>query len=150
MSGYQNWRTPGWLCDHLVSEFGCRVDVTSREFCAHGMKPWPHDGLTTAWPDRAFANPPFNAMGEWAAAALRNKKRWAMIAPASVSARWFHNLADQCMVFLPDVRIAYEDETGRARPDRDSVIFVWPGFYARTIATLGLRLVRDNYKKGET
>lgn len=147
MSGDQNWRTPRWLCAYLIDRFGCRYDVTAKEFCAHGMIKTGNDGLIDhPWPNNAFANPPWREMTSWVYKAINQRVNWVMIAPASVTTNWFNALADYSTIYLPNIRIAYEDESGRDAPMHGSIIAV--GNERQTggaIYRLDLRSERNGY-----
>lgn len=113
-SASDSWRTPPELFHALRDELALDLDVAatsesalcSRSFCIDRGE----DGLILPWSGRAFCNPPFSALGEWARRAWREvvlgpAECVAFVCPARTETAWFRYLAaPQGATLRPDSR----------------------------------------------
>lgn len=114
----QDRRTPRWLFDHLSGVFGPFVldayAASHNALCAEFNTAEHPEGF--AWRDVTFANPPFEDMGS----VLDNAIRWAnagirsiVLGPVGCSQDWYHRLAIQGTVYVPDRRITFDTPDGK-------------------------------------
>lgn len=138
----QNRRTPQWLFDVLNEMFGpFKLDAYADEDNAlcDEFYTVEEDGNAQPWKDATFANPEFRDMYPVLEQALRQAAlgvRSIILGPVGCSQEWFHELAIQGTVFVPDCRINYDDPEGNPTghgldeggADRDTMVFAFgPG-----------------------
>ncbi len=162
----QTRRTPRWLFDHLGGLFGpFLVDAfadDNNHLCEmYNTAAAPEQ---VSWHDVTFGNPEFDAMP----AALELALRWAkagvrsvILGPVGCSQAWYHELAIQGTVYVPDRRINFDTPEGKptgvrechnGRPaeacrdscgcvngaDRDTIVIAFGGPHRNTQAKRGV------------
>lgn len=126
-------RTPRWLFDALGEQFGpFSLDAYASETNALCPKFFTAetDASAQLWDDVTFANPPFEDMATVFAKAVAEQARGVrsvIISPVGCSQRWYHELAIQGTVFVPDLRINFDQTDGSptASADRDTIVVVF-------------------------
>lgn len=66
-TGFDTWRTPGWLFGRLHEEFRFDLDAAADEDNALCANCWTEDdnGLRQPWHGNTWCNPPYSHLGAW-------------------------------------------------------------------------------------
>jgi phage N-6-adenine-methyltransferase len=137
----QNWKTPSWLYDQICELAG--IDFFDIDAAADGKNNLciryyteENSGLAKSWDGNTFCNPPFCDAGKWVDKALHenivNSKKYifALVLPVGCSQRWYHALAEEAIIYIPNIRISFLDpDTGKPSrgADRDTIIAMLGG-----------------------
>lgn len=139
--GTQDRRTPRWLFDVLDERFGpflLDAYASPHNALCERFYTVDDDGNEQDWADVTFANPEFKAMGPCLEQAVRQAelgRRSIILGPVGCSQDWYHRLAIQGTVYVPDCRINYDDPEGNPTghgldepgADRDTIIIGFGG-----------------------
>lgn len=142
----QERRTPRWLFDFLSDRFGPFLLDAYAEKHNRMCDLWlsaEEDGHTADWTDVTFANPPFEDMAPVLVQALRQATRGVrsvVLGPVGCSQAWYHELAIQGTVYVPDRRINFDTPGGEPtdRADRDTIVMAFGGVHRNTHAKRGV------------
>lgn len=128
--GTQDRRTPRWLYNALNRQFGpfrCDAYATPANAMCERFITKAEDGNKVDWPDATFGNPEFDDMVLPLEQALRQAKRGTrsiILGPVGCSQEWYHQLAIQGTIYVPDCRINYDTPDGEPTDgaDRDTIV----------------------------
>ena len=129
----QTRRTPKWLFDFLDKKFGpFKLDAFAEPhnaLCPKFYTP-EQNGCAQPWEDVTFGNPEFEDMTkplEQAVAQAKDGHRSIIIAPVGCSQSWYHELAIQGSIYVPNKRINFDlpDGTPTGRADRDTIVIAF-------------------------
>lgn len=137
----QERRTPQWLFDELNRRFGpfvCDLFADESNALCDDYFSTENNALDADWPDRSFGNAPFEMTTEVvkkaAHEAIVHNIRSVLLAPTGCSQAWFHEHAFLGTVYVPDMRISFDDIAGNptgkkhgneSGADRDTMILVF-------------------------
>jgi len=146
----QTRRTPRWLFDLLNAKFGpFALDAFAdhQNFLCTPYWTKEDDGCSRPWRNATFGNPEFEAMEPALEQAVRQAAlgvRSVILGPVGCSQGWYHRLAIQGTVYVPDKRISFDmpDGTPTSQADRDTIVMVFGDKYANQKHSLGIFNVR--------
>ena len=133
----QDRRTPQWLFDTLTKRFGpFKLDAFAdgiNHLCDEYYTR-EDNAYVQPWADVTFANPEFEDMGPPIDTALKQAAlrgvRTIMLGLVGCSQEWYHELAIQGTIYVPDKRISYDLPDGSAttsNANRDTIIMAFGG-----------------------
>jgi phage N-6-adenine-methyltransferase len=149
-------RTPRWLFDVLSEKFGpfaLDAYASSANALCEKFFTAETDANAQPWEDATFANPPFDDMGSVFAKAVAEQARGVrsvIVSPVGCSQRWYHELAIQGTVFVPDLRVNFDNVDGSptSSADRDTIVVVFGRGWRNQDAGKGVFRVRRLVLRG--
>lgn len=141
----QGRRTPKWLFDALDDRFGpfvCDLFADAENALCEVHFSEEDNALDRDWLDRSFGNAPFElttkVVQKAAQEAAEHNVRSTLLVPTGCSQAWFHEHAFTGTVYVPDMRISFDDSDGKptgkkhdneSGADRDTMILCFgPGY----------------------
>jgi phage N-6-adenine-methyltransferase len=133
----QDRRTPQWLFDALNDRLGPFILDAFADGINHLCDEYytrEDNAYVQLWQDVTFANPEFEDMEAPLKKALEEASRGirsVVLGPVGCSQAWYHELAIQGTVYIPDMRISYDmpDGTPTNGADRDTIVMAFGGEY---------------------